>query len=137
MKRIALAALALALAACGGAADQKSDTTASGGAAGGAAGRKAVRIAVIPKGTTHEFWKSIHAGALQAAQELSAQGDTVTIVWKGPIREDDREQQVQVVEGFLTQGVQGIVLAFTLLVVLMNILTDLLYAVIDPRIRLK
>ncbi|MEX1158459.1 MAG: ABC transporter permease [Thermomicrobiales bacterium] len=35
------------------------------------------------------------------------------------------------------QVVQGIVLAFTLLVVLMNILTDLLYAIIDPRIRLK
>jgi ABC-type dipeptide/oligopeptide/nickel transport system permease component len=35
------------------------------------------------------------------------------------------------------QVVQGIVLAFTLLVVFMNIVTDLLYAVIDPRIRLK
>jgi len=35
------------------------------------------------------------------------------------------------------QVVQGIVLAFTLLVVLTNIITDLLYAVIDPRIRLK
>jgi peptide/nickel transport system permease protein len=35
------------------------------------------------------------------------------------------------------QVVQGIVLAFTLLVVTMNIVTDLLYAVIDPRIRLK
>ena len=68
-------------------------------------------IAVIPKGTTHEFWKSIHAGAVQASQELSAQGEPVTIIWKGPLREDDREQQVQVVEGFLSQGVQGIVLA--------------------------
>jgi ribose transport system substrate-binding protein len=68
-------------------------------------------IAVIPKGTTHEFWKSIHAGAVQASQELSAQGSPVTIIWKGPLREDDREQQVQVVEGFISQGVQGIVLA--------------------------
>ena len=67
-------------------------------------------IAVIPKGTTHEFWKSIHAGAVQAERELSAQGP-VRIIWKGPLREDDREQQVQVVEGFLSQGVQGIVLA--------------------------
>jgi ribose transport system substrate-binding protein len=24
----------------------------------------------------------------------------VEVIWKGPIREDDREQQVQVVEGF-------------------------------------
>ena len=75
------------------------------------AGAKTLRIAVIPKGTTHEFWKSIHAGAVQASQELSAQGQPVRIIWKGPLREDDREQQVQVVEGFLSQGVQGIVLA--------------------------
>src|SRR3990172_625039 len=27
-------------------------------------------IAVIPKGTTHEFWKSIHAGAIKAEREL-------------------------------------------------------------------
>jgi ribose transport system substrate-binding protein len=68
-------------------------------------------IAVVPKGTTHEFWKSIHAGAIQAERELRDQGAPVTIIWKGPLREDDREQQVQVVEGFLSQGVQGIVLA--------------------------
>ncbi len=68
-------------------------------------------IAVIPKGTTHEFWKSIHAGAIQASRELSTEGAPVKIIWKGPLREDDREQQIQVVEGFLSQGVQGIVLA--------------------------
>jgi ribose transport system substrate-binding protein len=76
-----------------------------------ASGRASLTVAVIPKGTSHEFWKSIHAGAVQASQELAAQGDTVEIIWKGPLREDDREQQVQVVEGFLSQKVQGIVLA--------------------------
>ena len=55
-------------------------------------------IAVIPKGTTHEFWKSIHAGAVKAEQELAAQGVTVKLFWKGPLREDDRDQQIQVVE---------------------------------------
>src|SRR5437879_1274161 len=34
-------------------------------------------IAVIPKGTTHEFWKSINAGAIKAQQELAAQGTKV------------------------------------------------------------
>ena len=92
---LAVLATALCIAAC-----SKSGTRANG-----------LTIAVIPKGTTHEFWKSIHAGAVQASQELSAQGQPVTIIWKGPLREDDREQQVQVVEGFLSQGVQGIVLA--------------------------
>src|SRR5438445_4633865 len=74
-------------------------------------GNKKLTIAVIPKGTTHEFWKSIHAGSLKAARELSAQGTEVEVIWKGPLREDDREQQVQVVEGFTSQGVSGIVLA--------------------------
>jgi len=74
-------------------------------------GKKKFTIAVIPKGTTHEFWKSIHAGSNKAAAELTAQGTEVEVIWKGPIREDDREQQIQVVEGFAAQGISGIVLA--------------------------
>ena len=74
-------------------------------------GKKKFTIAVIPKGTTHEFWKSIHAGSNKAASELTAQGTDVEVIWKGPLREDDREQQIQVVEGFAAQGVSGIVLA--------------------------
>jgi len=72
---------------------------------------KKLTIAVIPKGTSHEFWKSIHAGAIKAQRELSTNGAEVEIIWKGPLREDDREQQIQVVEGFTSQGVNGIVLA--------------------------
>jgi ribose transport system substrate-binding protein len=68
-------------------------------------------IAVIPKGTTHEFWKSIHAGAVKAQQELVAQGVAVKVIWKGPFREDDRDQQIQVVENFISRRVSGIVLA--------------------------
>lgn len=73
--------------------------------------KKKLTIAVIPKGTTHEFWKSIHAGSIKAARELSSSESEVEIIWKGPLREDDREQQIQVVEGFSSQGVNGIVLA--------------------------
>jgi len=72
---------------------------------------KTLKIAVIPKGTSHEFWKSIHAGSIKAAREFSSQGTEVEVIWKGPLREDDREQQIQVVEGFTSQGVNGIVLA--------------------------
>ena len=72
---------------------------------------KQFTVAVIPQGSTHEFWKSIHAGALKASQDEAKAGITVNIIWKGPMREDDREQQVQVVEGFVTQHVDGIVLA--------------------------
>ncbi len=77
----------------------------------GAGTGKKLTIAVIPKGTSHEFWKSIHAGSIKAARELSTQGSQVEVIWKGPLREDDREQQIQVVEGFTSQGVDGIVLA--------------------------
>ncbi len=63
-------------------------------------------IVVIPKGTTHVFWKSVHAGAVKASQELN-----VPIVWKGPLKEDDREEQIKVVENFTNLKVKGIVLA--------------------------
>src|SRR6266699_1953049 len=77
----------------------------------GAGALKKLTIAVIPKGTTHEFWKSIHAGSLKAARELSTKDTAVEVIWKGPLKEDDREAQIQVVEGFSSQGVSGIVLA--------------------------
>ncbi len=63
-------------------------------------------IAVIPKGTTHEFWKAIHMGALMAAEEFG-----VEVIFKGPQKEDDRAQQITVVEDFVSRGVSGIVLA--------------------------
>lgn len=89
--------LALVAVACG---------RTSSGPTGQGAEPQAVRIAVIPKGTTHEFWKSIHAGALRAARELG-----VEVIWKGPQKEDDRAQQITVVEDFISRGVDGIVLA--------------------------
>ena len=89
--------------ACGGASGDNRATSKSPGGK--------LTIAVIPKGTTHEFWKAIHAGAVRAQRELATAGDSMTLIWKGPIREDDREQQVQVVEGFVSEGVQGMVLA--------------------------
>ncbi len=68
-------------------------------------------IAVVPKGTTHEFWKAINAGAVKAQRELSTNGTKVEIIWKGPLREDDRDQQIQVVENFMARHVSAIVLA--------------------------
>jgi ribose transport system substrate-binding protein len=75
------------------------------------AAEKSYTIAVIPKGTTHEFWKSINAGAVKAQRELTEKGTKVEIIWKGPLREDDRDQQIQVVENFMARRVSGIVLA--------------------------
>jgi ribose transport system substrate-binding protein len=94
MIHLGLALACIALAGCGKKIDEKTYT-----------------IAVIPKGTTHQFWKSIHAGAMKAREELAAQGVPVEIIWKGPLREDDRDQQIQVVENFTSRRVSGIVLA--------------------------
>ncbi len=90
-----LAAAALLWAACGRAEKAAAPAPA-----------KKFKIAVIPKGTTHEFWKSIHAGAVQASREVGAE-----VIWKGPQKEDDRAQQITVVEDVLSRGVDGIVLA--------------------------
>jgi ribose transport system substrate-binding protein len=65
------------------------------------------RIAVIPKGTSHDFWKSIHAGALQAARERSG----TQIIWEGPPKESMRYEQQQIIERFTSEGVSAIVLA--------------------------
>lgn len=65
-----------------------------------------LKIAVIPKGTTHGFWKSVHAGAVKAGKETGAE-----IIWQGPQKEDDRQLQIQVVQNFISRGVDAIVLA--------------------------
>ena len=75
------------------------------------AAEKNLTIAVIPKGTTNEFWKAVNAGAIKARDELRDRGVPVEIIWKGPLKEDDREQQIQVVENFISRRVSGIVLA--------------------------
>jgi ribose transport system substrate-binding protein len=98
VRKALIAGLCAALA-CAACARKSSEPSEAG------AGRT-LRIAVIPKGTTHEFWKSIHAGAARAARELG-----VEILWKGPQKEDDRAQQITVVEDFISRGVDGIVLA--------------------------
>ena len=80
--------------------------TGSEGSLSGAKAKK-WRVMVIPKGTTHEFWKTIHAGALKGAAELG----NVEVIWQGPQREDDRTLQIQLVQNAVASGVDGIVLA--------------------------
>jgi ribose transport system substrate-binding protein len=92
--RISIRSIALAALFC---------AACSGGRTGDAGN---MTIAVIPKGTTHVFWQSIHAGAEKAAQELG-----VTVAFRGPLREDDRDSQVTEVENAVARGVAGIALA--------------------------
>ena len=79
------------LVGCDSNAPTKPTTSKPSGSPGGVTGAgsgstdKTLRIAVIPKGTTHVFWKSVHAGAEKAAKELG----NVEILWKGPLLEND------------------------------------------------
>ncbi len=95
---LALSLLIILSSGCGRQDDEASQTEETT--------KKTLTIAVIPKGTQHAFWKSIHAGAVKAAREVD-----VEIIWKGPAREDDREAQIAEVENFISRGVSGIVLA--------------------------
>jgi ribose transport system substrate-binding protein len=97
MKRLIAFGLLLCAAACALSACDNGSSTA------GSAKKK---IAVIPKGTTHVFWKTVEAGARQAADEAGAE-----MIWKGPLKEDDRAEQIKVVEQFVSEGVDGICLA--------------------------
>lgn len=75
-------------------------------ACGGGSKSDRVTIAMIPKGTSHVFWQSVHAGARKAAAELN-----VDVVWRGPLREDDRDSQIAEVENAVARRVSGIALA--------------------------
>jgi ribose transport system substrate-binding protein len=68
-------------------------------------------IAVIPKGSTHEHWKTVHAGAVKAQRELKERGVNVEVMWQAPLREDDRDYQMRVVENLVARKVSGIAIA--------------------------
>ncbi|MDZ7371853.1 MAG: substrate-binding domain-containing protein [candidate division KSB1 bacterium] len=70
------------------------------------AGRREIEIALIPKGTDILFWKAVHAGGEKAAQDYG-----VKVIWQGPQKESDREQQINIVQNFISRGVSAIVLA--------------------------
>ena len=92
-----LLSLAL-LAGCGGGSEETAGNS--------------LRIAVIPKGTTHDFWKMVHAGAIKAQRELNdAGGQKIEIIWKGPLKEDNTEEQINLVRTFVSRGIDGMVLA--------------------------
>src|ERR1044072_1956831 len=74
----------------------------------GAGGGGKRTIAVIPKGVSHFFWQSVHAGAEAAGKETG-----VEIMWKGPAQETDYAGQTNIVEDAINRRVDGIVLAPT------------------------
>lgn len=65
-------------------------------------------LALVPKGTTHQFWQTVKAGADAAAKELNAE-----LLYNGPSKENSVPEQIDIVRNFGTQGVDGIAVAAT------------------------
>lgn len=63
-------------------------------------------IAIIPKGSTHEFWTDIEKGAKKAALEFN-----VNIIFRGPKDDGDTLAQIKLVKTFIEKKVDAIVLA--------------------------
>jgi len=103
VRRIPILALAVLVAGCSGSRPERVSDTASTPSASS----PTYRIAVIPKATSLQFWKSVHAGADRAARELGH----VEIIWKGPAQESNTAGQIEVVRNMITQRVDGICLA--------------------------
>ncbi|MBX7169155.1 MAG: substrate-binding domain-containing protein [Pirellulales bacterium] len=92
--------LALGALGCNGSAGEVGNDGSSKAA-------RTFRIAVIPKGTSHDFWYSVRAGAEAADHDLAE----VEITWKGPLGEGDTAEQIKMVESFIANGYDGICLA--------------------------
>ncbi len=97
--------LSLLLVGCGSSGSEKPNEASTSATSGNTSGAKR-RIAFVPKGSTHEFWKAMQAGAEKAAAEKG-----VELLWKAPLKEDDRADQVKVIESFTNEKVDAIVLA--------------------------
>ncbi len=65
------------------------------------------RIGFIPKGRTHLFWQSVHAGAVAAERENPG----YTVIWNGPQSETDFEGEIQIVDSMINQHLDAICLA--------------------------
>ncbi len=99
----------LGLLVLGGCGDKGGDTANSGATPGASAGvnkGESMDIAVIPKGSTHDYWKHVKMGANDAGKELG-----VNIIFNGPEKEDDKQSQIAMMETMISKGVKGIVLA--------------------------
>ncbi len=97
-------ALALTLAACG------AQVRESGGGGGAQQESGPIRLAVVPKAVGFDFWEQVRIGAECAAKKS---GEQVEVQWDGVTAETDVNGQVNLLQNFITQGVDGLVYAAT------------------------
>jgi ribose transport system substrate-binding protein len=63
-------------------------------------------IGVVSKGQAHQFWQSIHAGAVAASRDYNVQ-----ILWNGPPDETDTARQIQIVDAMVARHVDALAVA--------------------------
>src|SRR5438105_13657337 len=63
-------------------------------------------VGVVPKGSNHIFWQTVHAGAIKAAREAGLE-----VEWNAPALEIDASRQMEIVDSMINRHVAGIVLA--------------------------
>ncbi len=65
-----------------------------------------IRIAAIPKATTHSYWKAAEAGVRRAAAEFN-----VELEWQGPLDDSKVADQIGIFNNLAASGVQAILLS--------------------------
>src|SRR5438046_10051901 len=69
--------------------------------------RESVRVVgVVPKGSNHIFWQTVHAGAIKAAREAGLE-----VEWNAPALEIDASRQIEIVDSMINRHLAGVVLA--------------------------
>jgi len=68
--------------------------------------KQKLRIAIVPKGSTHIFWRGIYAGAKEAADQYN-----IELLWRSPLKEDDIQMQISQIEHLREEGYHGIIIA--------------------------
>lgn len=105
--------LLTALVGCHQPADSAAKTGSGGESSAGSAEpapatSERPSLVMIPKATQMSFWNSVRRGAEKAAAEHG-----VELLWKGPARDNDRSEQKKLLQQFLSEGVDGLLLAPT------------------------
>jgi ribose transport system substrate-binding protein len=96
-----ICAATLALSACGG--DNKTADAAP------AAGKK-IRLVYIAKGQQDVYWKFVEAGLRQAEKDAKAAGTNVDVTWDAPTKDGDRDAQITMMQNYVAQKYDGIIL---------------------------
>src|SRR5215218_6819622 len=108
MRRLVLLAAlicAVALVAACGEVREKGSSKEGGGKEG------PIRLAVVPKAVGFDFWEQVRTGAECAAE--TAEGEEVSTQWDGVTAETDVTGQQNLLQNYITQGVDGLVYAAT------------------------